>query len=95
MPVAVATIIDTKGSVPRGAGTKMIIHPYGHHIGTVGGGCGEAEVIRAALDVLASGHPCTVTVDLTQAVSMQSPGVCGGVAHVFIERWSPTGLEPT
>lgn len=95
LTVAVATIIDTKGSVPRGIGTKMIIHPYGHHVGTVGGGCGEAEVIRAALDVLTTGQPCTVTVDLTQAISMQSPGVCGGVAHVFIERWAPVPAEQT
>jgi xanthine/CO dehydrogenase XdhC/CoxF family maturation factor len=89
LAVAMATIIETKGSVPRGVGTKMIIHPYGHHVGTVGGGCGEADVIRAALDVLTDGQPRTVTVDLTEAVSMQSLGVCGGVASVFVERWSP------
>jgi xanthine/CO dehydrogenase XdhC/CoxF family maturation factor len=95
LTVAVATIIDTKGSVPRATGTKMIIHPYGHHVGTVGGGCGEADVLAAALDVLADGQPRTVTIDLTEEVSMQSPGVCGGVAHVFVERWSPAPpVEP-
>jgi xanthine/CO dehydrogenase XdhC/CoxF family maturation factor len=93
LAVAVATIIETKGSVPRATGTKMIVHPYGQHVGTVGGGCGEAEVIRAALDVLTDGQPRTVIVDLTQEVSMQSPGVCGGVAHVFVERWAPTPVE--
>ena len=85
--VAVATITQTKGSTPRGVGTKMIIHPYGKHIGTVGGGCGEADVIRTALDVLADGQPRTVVVDLTEDISMQSLGVCGGVLHVFVERW--------
>ncbi len=49
LPAAVATIVEVKGSVPREVGAKMIIHPYGKHIGTVGGGCGEAEVIRAGL----------------------------------------------
>lgn len=87
LDVAVATITATKGSTPRGVGTKMIIHPYGRHVGTVGGGCGEADVIRAGLDVLADGQPRTVVVDLTEEISMQSLGVCGGILHVFIERW--------
>jgi len=89
LTVAVATITETKGSVPREVGTKMIVHPYGRHVGTVGGGCGEADVIRAALDVMADGQPRMLTVDLTDAISMQSLGVCGGAMQVFIERWSP------
>ena len=59
LPAAVATIVEVKGSVPREVGAKMIIHPYGKHIGTVGGGCGEAEVIRAGLDVLQDGRRAT------------------------------------
>jgi xanthine dehydrogenase accessory factor len=87
LAVAVATITKTKGSTPRGVGTKMIIHPYGKHLGTVGGGCGEADVIRTGLDVLADGAPRTVVIDLTEEISMQSLGVCGGVLEVFVERW--------
>ncbi len=89
LPVAVATIVAVRGSVPREVGAKMIVHPYGQHVGTIGGGCGEADVIRAALDVLTDGDPRTVTVDLTDAISMESLGVCGGVMDVFIERWGP------
>jgi xanthine dehydrogenase accessory factor len=84
--VAVATIIDVKGSVPREVGAKMIIHPLGQHVGTVGGGCGEAEVIRAALDVIQTGRPTIVRVDLTEDVSMQALGVCGGIMDVFVKR---------
>ena len=40
LTVAVATITDVKGSVPREVGAKMIVHPLGQHIGTIGGGCG-------------------------------------------------------
>ncbi len=87
--VALATIIEVKGSVPREVGTKMIIHPLGQHVGTIGGGCGEADVIRAALDVIQTGKPVTAHVDLTEAISMESLGVCGGVMNVFIERWGP------
>lgn len=89
LAVAVATITSTKGSVPRSAGAKMIIHPYGRHVGTIGGGCGEAEVIRTALDVLADGDPRVVTVELTDAISMESLGVCGGTMQVFVERFAP------
>ena len=84
--VAVATIIDVKGSVPREVGAKMIIHPLGRHVGTVGGGCGEADVIKAALDVIQTGEPATVRVDLTEDISMKSLGVCGGIMDVFVER---------
>lgn len=93
LTVAVATIVQVKGSTPREVGAKMIIHPYGKHVGTVGGGCGEAEVIRAGLDVIADGQPRLVRVDLTEPISMQSMGVCGGVLDVLIERWGPEETE--
>ncbi|MCL4298889.1 MAG: XdhC family protein [Anaerolineae bacterium] len=87
-PVAVATIIRVRGSVPRELGTKMIIHPLGQHYGTIGGGCGEGDVIRAGLDVIETGQPRLVEVDLTEDISMQSLGVCGGIMDVYVERWS-------
>lgn len=86
MTVAVATITDVKGSVPREVGAKMIVHPYGRHVGTVGGGCGEADVIRIGLDVIQDGQPRNVTVDLTEEINMQSLGVCGGIMNVYIEQ---------
>ena len=88
--VALATITEVKGSVPREVGTKMLIHPLGQHVGTIGGGCGEGDVIRAALDVLQTGEPANVIVDLTDEVTMQSLGVCGGTMNVFVERWAPS-----
>ena len=91
--VAVATIIDVKGSVPREVGAKMIIHPLGRHVGTVGGGCGEADVIRAALDVIQTGEPATVRVDLTEDISMQALGVCGGIMDVFVEQVAAVGAR--
>jgi xanthine dehydrogenase accessory factor len=87
LTVAVATITDVKGSVPREVGAKMIIHPLGQHVGTVGGGCGEADVIRAGLDVIQDHTPRNVHVDLTEEISMQSLGVCGGVMNVYVEPW--------
>ncbi len=85
-PIAIATIVAVKGSVPREVGAKMLIHPMGLHEGTVGGGCGEADVIRAGLEVIHDGQPRTVRVDLTEEISMESLGVCGGIMDVFVER---------
>ncbi len=85
--VAVATIVEVRGSVPRELGTKMIIHPLGQHYGTVGGGCGEADVIRIGLDVIDTGQPQMIEVDLTEDITMESLGVCGGIMNVYIERW--------
>ena len=89
--VAVATVVSVKGSVPCEVGAKMIIHPEGRHVGTVGGGCGEHEVILAALDVVRTGEPQMVRVDLTGEISMDSLGVCGGIMDVFVECWIPGG----
>ena len=86
-PVAVATVVQVRGSAPREVGAKMLIHPLGRHFGTVGGGCGEADVIRAGLDVIETGEPKIVRVDLTEDVSMENTGVCGGIMDVYIERW--------
>jgi xanthine dehydrogenase accessory factor len=87
-PAALATVIATRGSVPREPGTQMLLCPGGQNLGTVGGGCGEGEVMRQALDVIATGRPRLVTVDLTEDISMQSQGICGGTMEVFVETWS-------
>lgn len=91
--VALATIVEVKGSVPREVGAQMIVHPLGQHVGTVGGGCGEADVIRAALDVIQTGEPTTVTVRLTEPISMESTGVCGGIFHVYVEPYPGSAGE--
>jgi xanthine dehydrogenase accessory factor len=83
---ALATVVRTKGSVPRHAGSRMVIDAEGSLVGTIGGGCGEADVIAAAREVLASGQPQLVRVELMDAVDSWSPAVCGGVMEVFVER---------
>jgi xanthine dehydrogenase accessory factor len=85
--VAMATIVKRKGSVPREVGAKMLVHRGGKISGTVGGGCGEAEVWRSALNVIDTKRPGTVQVDLTEEIAMESQGVCGGIFDVFIQPW--------
>lgn len=82
---ALATIVETKGSTPRKTGARMLVDPERGLVGTVGGGCGEAEVIESAQRVLGSGIPERVRVDLTDDLLSWSPAVCGGVMDVFVE----------
>jgi len=90
--IAMATIVRRKGSVPREVGAKMLVHRGGRISGTVGGGCGEAEVWRSALNVIDTLRPSTVQVDLTEEIAMESQGVCGGIFDVFIQPWHNTLL---
>jgi xanthine dehydrogenase accessory factor len=85
--VAMATVVKRKGSVPREVGAKMLVHRGGKISGTVGGGCGEAEVWRSALNVIDTQRPSTVQVDLTEEIAMESEGVCGGIFDVFVQPW--------
>ena len=85
--MAVATVVRRKGSVPREVGAKMLVQRGGKISGTVGGGCGEAEVWRAALNVIDTHRPAMVQVDLTEEIAMESQGVCGGIFDVFVQPW--------
>lgn len=85
-PVALATVVRVKGSAPRDVASKMLIAADGALVGTIGGGCGEAEVLEAARQVIETGKPKLVRVDLTDDIMSWSPAVCGGVMDVFVER---------
>lgn len=82
---ALATIVSTRGSTPRKVGAKMLVEPDAGLVGTVGGGCGEGQVIEAAREVLETGEPRMVRVDLTRDFMSLSPAVCGGIMDVFVE----------
>ena len=83
--LVLATVVQVKGSTPRDVGSKMIIDSSGAQVGTIGGGCGEAEVLEAARAVMKSGEPQLVRVELTDDVESFSPAVCGGVMEIFVE----------
>jgi len=85
--VAVATIVSTRGSTPREVGAKMVVTAWGEILGTIGGGCGEADVRREAIEVIRTREPRMVRVDLLDDISSDSPAVCGGIMNVFIDPW--------
>jgi xanthine dehydrogenase accessory factor len=92
--VAVATVIERRGSVPREVGAKMLVSPLGETAGSVGGGCGEALVKREALEVLRSGRPTITRVDLTEPITDQSETNCGGIMEVFVEPLALDDASP-
>ncbi len=87
-PLVVATVASSRGSTPRKPGAKMAVRPDGSFCGTIGGGCGEAEVWQAAMDTMRDGQARLVTVDLTEDVEGDDK-ICGGIMDVFVERFSP------
>jgi xanthine/CO dehydrogenase XdhC/CoxF family maturation factor len=89
----IATIVHTRGSTPREIGARMIIEPDGTAMGTVGGGCGEAEVWAEAMEVAKSGVPRCVEVDLLHDQDPEGGRACGGLMYVFIEPLRPD-LKP-
>jgi len=88
-PCALATVVATRGSTPRKNGAKLLVIPGQGLVGTVGGGCGEAEVIAAAEKSLESGTPRMVRVDLTDDPLAWTGSVCGGILDVFVEPILP------
>ena len=84
-PAALVTIVATEGSTPQKAGARMLVRADGSQVGTIGGGCVEAEMARRARQVLASRRPQLAGYDLTPEQAGEDGLVCGGRMQVFIE----------
>jgi xanthine dehydrogenase accessory factor len=85
-----ATVINVRGSTPREVGAKMLVRDDGQ-VGTIGGGCGEAEIFRKARLMLEhGGGPRVDEVDLTGDFQQDEIGTCGGIMDVFLDLWAPT-----
>lgn len=83
-PVVLCTIVNTKGSVPRHAGTKMLVYGNGRFEGTVGGGEVENRVHAEAMASFKDGKTRFLTYDMINPEEGDA-GICGGVVTVFVE----------
>ena len=86
---AVATIVNVRGSVPSFKTAKMLVRDDGSIVGTIGGGCVEAEVWQAAREVMESEKARTLKFDLNQDPKYDTGLVCGGTLEIFIEPVLP------
>ena len=85
--MALATIIERRGSAPREIGTKMLALADGTLIGTIGGGCMESEVQHQCLRLIHDGDRKgrIFKVDMTVSEAEEEGLVCGGAIQVFLE----------
>jgi xanthine dehydrogenase accessory factor len=86
---AVATIVNVRGSIPSFKTAKMLVRDDGSILGTIGGGCVEAEVWQAAREVMESERPRTLSFDLNNDPKYDTGLICGGTLEVFIEPILP------
>ena len=86
---ALATIVEVRGSIPSYESAKLLVREDGSLLGTIGGGCVEAEVWTAARDVLDTEKPRRLTFNLGQDAAYDNGLICGGQLEVFVEPVLP------
>jgi xanthine dehydrogenase accessory factor len=87
--VALATVIQTWGSAPQPVGSQLLIDTDGNFLGSVSGGCVEAEVIIEAAEVIASGEPKALEYGVEDDTAWRVGLACGGAIRVFVEKIAP------
>jgi len=84
--VAVATLVNTRGTTPRKEGAKMVVGEHGDILGSVTiGGCVDAQVLEESADVLATMRPRLLELDLGDEEAWEIGLTCGGTIEVFVE----------
>jgi xanthine dehydrogenase accessory factor len=86
---ALATIVQVNGSIPSFESAKMLVREDGTFVGTIGGGCVEADVWTAAREVMETEKPKHLTFSLGQDAAYDEGLICGGQLNVFVEPVIP------
>jgi len=86
---ALATIVEVNGSIPSYESAKMLVRADGSIVGTVGGGCVEAEVWNAAREVMETEQPKHLNFNLGQDAAYDNGLICGGQLNIFVEPILP------
>ena len=90
--LAVCTVVETRGSTPQKAGAVMLVLANGRTIGTIGGGCVEAEVRSRAICGVGRSASRLMRFTLNQDYGWDDGLVCGGVMEVAVETREPAEL---
>src|ERR1700689_3816947 len=86
---ALATIVQVKGSIPSFESAKLLVREDGSMVGTIGGGCVEAEVWNAAREVIATGKQRHMSFSLGQDAAYDNGLISGGQLDVLVECINP------
>ena len=90
--VAVATVVATFSSAPRGAGAAMLVAEDGTVAGSVSGGCVEGAVYELGREVLATGLPVLQRYGVSDDDAFAVGLTCGGIIDIFVERVDPVSF---
>ncbi len=82
---AYCTVVETKGSTPQKPGSKLLILPDLRNVGTLGGGCVEAEARRQAIGLMQGGNPRLLDFQLDSDYGWDDGLICGGNMKIFID----------
>jgi len=85
-PFALATVVATWSSAPRGPGARMLVRADGTAVGSLTGGCVEADVHARALEVLGDGVPQLVRYGVSDDAAGAVGLTCGGTVEVLVQR---------
>jgi xanthine dehydrogenase accessory factor len=88
-PVCYTALVETRGSTPQKAGAAMLVFPDGSQVGTLGGGCVEAEVKRRALQLLDQGQTDLITFQLDSDYGWDDGLICGGRMKMLVDPLRP------
>jgi xanthine dehydrogenase accessory factor len=86
---ALATIVEVRGSIPSHQSAKLLVRDDGSMIGTIGGGCVEAEVWNAAREAIEAEKPKHLSFNLGQDAAYDNGLICGGQLEVYVEPVLP------
>lgn len=88
--IALVTVVEAKGSTPRGVGAKMLVNIDGLIAGTIGGGIVESKVIEEAKKAIKDGQGCFLSYHLTKEEAAKDEGaICGGDMKIFVDILQP------
>ncbi|MGW7679495.1 XdhC family protein [Kribbella sp. NPDC054772] len=82
---AIATVIDTFRSAPRQPGAAMAVSGTGVAVGSVSGGCVEADVYEVAREVIRTGVPAVRRYGVSDEDMFAIGLTCGGIIEVLVE----------
>ena len=78
------TVVSTRGSAPREAGARLVVHPDGAFTGTIGGGTLEWRALALAQAALA--NPLANRADFRKfALGPELGQCCGGQVELIVE----------
>jgi xanthine dehydrogenase accessory factor len=91
-PMAIATVVETWKSAPCPTGTHMLVHADGRFVGSVSGGCVEADVLERAQMVLAGAPAVLRRYGVADDAAWDVGLPCGGDIQVLVQPVSADGF---